>query len=451
MHRIRVPVSGTILRSPRLGVKIVSATIKNGKEEKQMESIIRGKQPVLSMLILFAIGAVLTSGTAICGPVTEIEFWSPFPAGDFVSPTSALAKLVTRFNDEHTDIVVKHTGYPINELGQKYMMAIAAGTLPDIGWGAPTSYYSEENIVPIDKLAQRDNYNTEQFWPGLWGGSAMINGRQWGYPFEVGAQGLIYNKDRFAKLGLGRAPETWDEFLAYAKKLTDPEKRTYALQPVWAWQSQVPWVWRAKADIISQDGTKVTFTDKKTVAAVQWMGDLEAIHAVTGGSVPAGTAAMIVVHPGWYTFSQSFEFEVGYAQPPIPANGQHISRSYYQELVIFRSNRESEEAAWQFIKWLMAPENIAVWNASTGYLPTSRAVLETDIYSTWLRENPGMKPWIKSLENIRTLPRMPGFGEIGSLFGQALNKVRAGEASAYVALSEVQERAQAKLDEINSD
>lgn len=229
--------------------------------------------------------------------------------------------------------------------------------------------------------------------------------------------------------------------------MTDPDQNRWALQPIWAWHEQIPQVWRNGGDVLSADQTRVTFTDPKTVEAVQWIGDLQHVHGIVGGGVPDGSAAMIIVHPGWYGFTKTFNFDVGYAQPPIPVGGQQASRSYYQELVIFRKDPERIEAAWTFVKWLMTPEHIAVWNASTGYLPTSRDVLETDLYATWLAENPGMTAWLEMLNYVRGLPRFDGFDPIGGLFMEALFRVLSGETTAQVALSAVQDAAQSLLDE----
>src|SRR5690606_1404204 len=127
--------------------------------------------------------------------------------------------------------------------------------------------------------------------------------------------------------------------------------------------------------------------------------------------------------------------EVGYAMPPVPEGGVQTTRSYYQELAITRSNAEREQAAWTFLKWLMAPEQIVKWNVNTGYLPVSRDVLETVEFQDWLRDNPGVTAWLDMLNYIRGLSRMPGSGEVRGLFMEALNEVRSGESSALAALS----------------
>ena len=317
--------------------------------------------------------------------------------------------------------------------------------MPDVGWGVPTQFYSTANLVPVEELAKRDGLDMTQFWPGTWRGYAMIDGIQWGWPFEEGAQATVYNKDRFEEIGLAGAPETWDQFVSYARKLSDPEKGLYALQPIWWWGEQLPFVWMNGGEVISADGKKVTFTDPKVVEAVQWYGDLQHVHNVIGADVPSGRAAMIWVHSGWFEFSKSFAFNVGYAKLPRPADGKFATRSFYQELTITRNTPERIEAAWTFLKWLMDPETIVHWNIITGYLPTSRAVVNTRAYRAWLTENPGMQAWLDMMNYVRGWPRM-GFDGVGAQFQAAMDKVCTGQASARVALEEVQAKAQAEWD-----
>lgn len=164
----------------------------------------------IRMFVLGALVALFVASGAWAQPVT-VEFWTPFPVGDTHNPV--LESLIERFNQEHPHIQVVHVGTPIDQLGAKYVAAFAAGVLPDVGWGAPVQFYSRANVVPMEDLVARDNVDTSGFWPGLWKGSNMIDGIQWGWPFEVGSQGLVYNINRLESAGVGAPPATWDEFV----------------------------------------------------------------------------------------------------------------------------------------------------------------------------------------------------------------------------------------------
>ncbi|HEX6972645.1 MAG TPA: ABC transporter substrate-binding protein [Limnochordia bacterium] len=393
--------------------------------------------------VALALVAGLLSTAASATAATRVEFWTPFGAG---TNLETLNELIARFHELEPDIEVVHRGVP-GDMAQQYKVAVAAGTPPDIGWVAPEwfpEFYTEDILVPVDALARRDGLDVRQFWPGTWG--ETLGGRQWGYPFEIGSEALIYNQDQFAAAGLGASPATWDDFLTAAQKLTRPDEGRFGAQVGWAGYIAVQWLWRNGGGLVSEDLTQATLTDPRTVEALQWYVDLEVEHGVAGGGVPQGTSAMIVVHPGWYGLAQTFPFEFGTGPAPIPQGGQRASLSYYKELVIFKTEPVRQEAAWRFVKWLMAPEQNAVWATRTGYLPISRAVLQTERYREYLRANPRLNPWLDELNHIRSFPYIPAYGQILALLEQAIGRIRQGEA-AYPVLSSLQPRAQALLDE----
>lgn len=395
------------------------------------------------MPLAVVVAGLLLVGWADGASVVEVEFWSPFGTG---TGAEALNALVAEFNATHPTIKVNHRGRT-DDLAQAYKVALAGGVPPDIAWEAPewfSDMYTEEVLVPIETLATRDGHDTSSIWPGVWG--TALDGRQWGYPFEIGSEAMIYNQDRFEEAGIARAPATWDEYLVMAKKLSNPEQSEFGIHPGYANYITVQWIWRNKGRLVSPDLTVATLTDPRTVDALQWYCDLETKHLVVGGSLESGTAASIVVHSGWYAHVQRLHFAAGTAPTPIPVDGERVSLSYYKELVIFRTTNAREEAAWTFIKWLMDPQRQAEWAIATGYLPISRDVLGTGKYRAYLQQNPGLMPWIDELNYIRNFPASEAYNRILGLFDQAIGQVRGG-MPALTALTALQTSAQAILDE----
>ncbi|NLN28798.1 MAG: extracellular solute-binding protein, partial [Firmicutes bacterium] len=328
-----------------------------------------------------------------------------------------------------------------------YRVSLAGGVMPDVGWVSPdwfVPFYTEELLVPIEELLERDGIDGSSFWPGVW--KQGVGGRQWGMPFEVGSEALIYNRDWFDAAGIGEPPQTWDDFLTVAKRLTDPERGRWGFEPGWPGYMSIQWVWRNGGGLVSDDLRQALFDQPETVEAVQWLADLERVHRVTGGHVPTGTAGMIVVHTGWFEFAKTFPFTFGTDPAPISETGQRASLSYYKELVLFRSTPEREEAAWRFIRWFSEPEQQAQWGERTGYLPVNRQALQLESYQQYMRDNPRLLPWITELDDIRNFPLTPAWGQILQMFESALTQVRQGQAAGTV-MAAAQSAAQAILDE----
>ncbi|MDD4518431.1 MAG: extracellular solute-binding protein [Limnochordia bacterium] len=391
---------------------------------------------------------VVCSSFAFAGKPIEIEFWTPF---SIRAAGETMDELVNTFNETHPGVHVTHRVQGSEVFWEKVALAVVGGFQPDISWAAPVKVLDESIVVPMERLVEESEYDTSVFWPRLWKGISIYKGIQWGFPFEVGSQALMYNKEGFASAGIAEPPSTWSEQLATAKKLTQPEKGIYGTQVSSQHWNLVQLVWRNGADIVSEDGTKVTLTDPRTAQAIQWHGELDSVHGVVGGSLLDGTCMMHIEHPGWYKDVLSrCSFEWGVAVPPIPdEGGVRASLSYIKNLTIFRSTKEREQASWTFVQWLMEPEQLALWCTRTGYLPVRRDVLDTERYQAYLAENPMVIPWIEELSYINDpeWPRNISFEVVQQYLPPVMDLVRRGEQDASVAFEEIELAVQTKVDE----
>ncbi|MDD2629495.1 MAG: extracellular solute-binding protein [Limnochordia bacterium] len=381
-------------------------------------------------------------GAPVVAGKTTVEIWTPYNTG---VACDAFVALVNEFNETHPDIYVEHLGIA-GFKADKYVVGVISGVLPNIGWTAPSwilDLYDTKLMVPVDELAERDGLDVSSYWPWAW--RKRLRGHQWGMPFVIGSDALIYNSDMFASSAL--APPawdwTWDDFLSIAKKLTIPDQ-TYGFQRPGANYQVVQWLWRNGANLVTEDGTKATFSDSKAIEALQWYADLGLVHNVVGGNFNGGTAGMFVAHSGWYNGnSQYWSFNGATTTTPIPEGGVRACTSYYKEMVLFRSTPEEEEASWTFLKWLMEPERIAEWYVATGNLPVSRDILLTDTYQAHLQDNPWLDPFIYELDYVRDQID----DNILSLFSEVIQEVFPGKTTAQSAMEGMQLTAQGKLDE----
>lgn len=407
----------------------------------------KGSKPNIGRFVLLWLPMMLMLAVAPAALAqVELELWTPFGSG---RPGEAMEDLVARFNETHSDIVVTHLPVP-SDIAGKYHVSLAAGVSPNIGWVAPDWFYSlytEAYVVPVEFYVERYGIDEAQFFPGVW--RQGVDNRQWGIPFEVGSEALIYNQDWFDRAGISEAPTTWDDFLAVATRLTDPEAGMHAFQPSWAPHMTVQWVWRNGGDILSSDHERATFDQPETVEAVRWLAELETRYDAVGGRMREATAAMNLASPGSYESSKTYPFTFGTGPAPVPESGTRASLSYYKELLIFKSTPEQEDASWTFIEWLIAPEQQVEWAMKTGYLPVTRFALDTDEYRQYLAENPRLIPWIDELEYSRNFPSTSYWPHILGLFEQALHRAREGE-SAENAMIAMQEVAQGYLDQERS-
>ncbi|MBN1461104.1 MAG: extracellular solute-binding protein [Armatimonadetes bacterium] len=86
--------------------------------------------------------------------------------------------------------------------------------------GYETSYLVERDLlVPIDSFLPDEEFDVDWFYDSYWD-AATYRGRKWGVPWAVQTPLLVCNWPLFEAAGIEHAPETWDEFMGCAERLT---------------------------------------------------------------------------------------------------------------------------------------------------------------------------------------------------------------------------------------
>ena len=100
-------------------------------------------------------------------------------------------------------------------------------------------------------------------------------------------------------------------------------------------------------------------------------------------------------------------------------------------------NRRSprQDAAWTFIRWMTAPEQMAFFAAEGGYLPARRALYEDPAV---LETVPVARAGLAAVENARTRPASPFYSTVSPRIAIAFNRVLGGEISPEQAVARLE-------------
>ncbi len=319
---------------------------------------------------------------------TSVEFYFPVAIGGPV--TKIMDGIVADFTKENPDIALKavYAG-SYNDTLTKAVTATKSGQGPQLAVLLSTDAYSlvdDDLVLPFDNTAE-DKAWLGGFFPAFMA-NGQINDRVWGVPFQRSTIVLYYNKDAFKEAGLDpeKAPATWEEHAAFAEKLTKREG-----DRVTRWGIQIPgsgfsyWLLQAMVaeaggTMMSDNGTKVHFTDPAMVSALQYWVDLSAKHhahppgIVDWGTTPRdfleGRAAMIWHTTGNLTnIKTNAKFPFGVAM--LPANKRRGSPTGGGNFYMFKSASPAQRtASLRFLKWVTSPERAAAWGVATGYVAT---------------------------------------------------------------------------------
>ncbi len=163
-------------------------------------------------------------------------------------------------------------------LPTKIMTALRSGSPPDLinvqhGWVVP---YAQQGLLqPLDDVVgDKADYLPASIKWDTW------NGKLWGVPYRIESIAMLYNKDMFKADGLDpeKPPQTWDELIDAAKKLTHGDQYGFVITGGGEFGNTVfrslPFIWENGGSIINEDMTKATVNEPAAVEAVKFYTDM---------------------------------------------------------------------------------------------------------------------------------------------------------------------------------
>jgi ABC-type glycerol-3-phosphate transport system substrate-binding protein len=170
----------------------------------------------------------------------------------------------------------------------KFVAAAQAKKAPcivsvDLATAASSGY-----LLPLDKYFQAEPEEFRRAWNADMLSASKWKGQLYGLPIWGGTYAEIYNRDMVAAAGLDptKPPKTWDEYLAWAKKLTG---RDYWATAVLGGKTDtttrvlLTWIWSNGGEAFNADMTEATFAKNPK--------SLEAIKFYLGLATKQGVAA----------------------------------------------------------------------------------------------------------------------------------------------------------------
>ncbi len=341
----------------------------------------------------------LAAGACAAAAPTEISFYFPIAVGGPVA--KRMAALVADFEKENPEIRVRpiYTGTYKDSI-QKALTAHKKGTPPDAAVLFAVDIFTlidADAVLPFEELAtsNEDKAWLKSFHPALMTNSRAA-GKTYGVPFQRSTILLYWNKKLFREAGLDpeRPPADWAEMAGYAQKLTrraaSGETTQWGLQipssgfPYWLFQGLVA---SNGAELMNAAGTETYFDQPAAIQALQYWVDLSRdirVHPpgiVEWGTTPAaflsGKAAMVWTTSGNLgDLKDKAGFDFGVAM--LPAAKRRGSPTGGGNFYIFKKSPPAQrQAAFTFIKWMVAPERTARWGIESGYIGVSPQAWET--------------------------------------------------------------------------
>jgi multiple sugar transport system substrate-binding protein len=408
-------------------------------------------------LLVLLVGAACTSAqpggeqNASGGPA-QVVLWHGYEGIE----RRSLESLIDKFNASRDDIVVKGQFNGSNDHAlQKVLTALAGGTYPDIAylygsWAANIA--AAPRVVPLNDMIEADpEFNWNDFYPGE-REAATVDGDIVGIPALVDNLAIVYNKKLFDAAGIDYpTPEwTWDDFRAAAAALTDSDAQQFGWaypadaseDTVWHWEAML---WEAGGDILTEDNTQAAFNSDAGVHALTALEEM-AVHDksvfidTTNTKIAqlfnSGRLGMVVTGPWDLSSFPSVEYGVE-IMPSFgdPANHQTIAGP--DNWVLFDNGDERREAAFEFLTWLSAPEQVLQDSLRTGHLPIRESVTELPGYPKFEKKYEGVGTFVDNLANVeKARPTIKTYPRVSEALGQAIVAVLLGRSDPETALDQ---------------
>jgi len=393
---------------------------------------------------------------------TEITFYYPIAVGGPI--TKIVDGYAAAFQKQHPDIVVKpvYTGSYQDSL-VKAMTAAKAGNAPDVAVLLSTDMFTlidNDLIEPIETIATTvaDKAWLKSFYPAF-----MLNsqsgGHTWGVPFQRSTIVQYWNKDAFKAVGLeaDKAPATWDDMVAFGKKLTKRDAGQVS-----RWGLEIPssgfpyWLFQALATqndafLANESGTKVDYNGARVVEAAQFFADLGQKYEIMPkgiidwGTTPKdffeGKTVMMWTTTGNLTnVRQNAKFAFGVA--PMPSKLRGGSPTGGGNIYIFKNNDKAKEAAaLEFARFLTTPDMAADWGIATGYVATRPDAWDTEAMKKYAADFPAALVARDQLKDAVAELSTHDNQRVTKALNDALQAVLTGAKPAKAALDDAQAEA----------
>ena len=270
---------------------------------------------------------------------------------------------------------------------------------------------SLEPLIAKEMNFSKEGYHKAMLDLGTFGGEVH------GLPFAVSLPVGYYNMDAFAKAGITKLPETWDEVVANCEMF-----RTvgYKNPLYWGWNITGNWFFQAllwSQDVpIVKDGT-VNFGGPEGLQALETMKKLfrgcNMLNLSTLDAQKAFAAGEVAMY-FWSTSSvgaiertkSDFELRTneypGIGSPPkgLPAGGNAAM------LVSTSKDPKRIEAAWKFLKFITSGVGAAAVAETTGYMPPNKAANE--LLADFYNANPNKHTAVRQAGLLRDWIAYPG-------------------------------------------
>lgn len=369
-----------------------------------------------------------------------------------------LEQMIAAFETEHPNIQVEVETAPFDDYFTRLQTLIAGGEAPDVfelNYENFVSYAARDVLLDLGPLAQAD----DTFAPDIFYQRAYdafkYQDEQQALPATFSTVVLFYNKDLFDQAGVDYPAQdwTWDEAVAAAEEIADPEAGVWGLySPIQFWEFYKKAA-QNNCQFFNEEKTESTVDDPACVEALQTMVSFVETGVMPGEADLAGMSGDDLFSAGqlgmdvtgiWMfaAFSEApFAWDIQ-VEPGMAQKATH----FFANGVAASADTPHPEAAWEWMEFFTTSPEMAEIRIESGWeLPT----LNNEEYvSGYLEQTPpeNREAVFESLNYAITPPVIESQSEMQDTVNQLLEQVRLEQLAPEEALQQADTEIEALIE-----
>lgn len=363
-----------------------------------------------------------------------------------------LDELIAEYEAEHPEIKIELKSGDYNPLHDSLQRSLVAGsgapTIAAIGEDYIAKFAAQpEQFVDLGTFGAADY--KDAYLPWKWAqGTSADGSKVIGMGADVSGLALCYRSDLFADAGLptdrlevaGAMNDSWDGFLALGKKYVEGsggaafiDNATTLLTPI---RNQQGIAYYDASGKLSTDGAKPAFDiatqaidDGLSAGYTQFSEEWD--NGLSNGTFAATLCPVWSMGYIQGTVAES-EYQPKWDIADIPGPGGSWGGAFYT--VPAQASDEEAKAAWEFLRWLLAPaQQLKVFQA-TGSLPSQPSVYKdssvNDYKIEFFNDAPVGAILAKAVQELPvTASHDPRNGTVEAAMEQVLDSVQTGDVT----------------------
>ena len=422
------------------------------------------------MIRTLPLAAALLASTSVSSFALDLKIWVPAmysPASSLAAGAAHYQELYDAFEAANPEINIVFEPLDSSAVGlQQILTAASAGNLPD---AAIVDGQWVGRLVESDVLV-----GLNEFWPAedqadiqsAAMASQTVDGEAYAVMFQTGMRGLVYRPSVLADAGVDTFPSTWDELVEVAAILRESSSAPVMLpgkavnEPSMIYMLSM--LWGLGGEVVDEEGRPVFFepgnAEKLEQVITMWK------QLVDAGVMPSEVSvldeagirpyfysrdAAIVgqssssVRQIWAEAPDTVE-DLAVAPLPLVTDLEAVTVVGGFSYAMMATDPALQDAAWRFISFMTAAENLGKTNEILGQLPMRNSIWETNEFFA----NDPLMADFKALYDMpsRVRPSVPIYQTISSALTTELSSVLTGQITPAEAIARARDTVMVEYD-----